>query len=399
MQNAIADTVGPVEPFLFAEKLRPGHVILTLGTEKFSSRITKVTKSTYSHVSLVVSGTEWFEADDDGVGFSTLLGMGGYWQGPAIRQRVIRLRGCSRAAVYAHPALAEFAPEEIESAIRDVVKPWEGEDYSDYRRLFNPLAVSGKPAWWVRLALKYYQWRDRRRPSGMFCSEVVGRVFEGLDRIDKFSGTALFSVPRRADLIHPGHFEASRLQPVASAVGYTRPLGDGIRIEWQPINLDRRFPTQMARQRREFAEILAGIDADHAKTHARLLEDSQLDGARREHEIRDLLATARNLHASRTAQLLEQLLKDVEANGIGLREYFASHDPQLSQFFELSARSLEFGLRFQSLQCDLLEETTPTTDTALGELQAVVAAARARLAEKSEHQKREFERIQTDLRL
>ena len=367
--------IQPADVFVIKEKLRPGDVILTMGDEKFSAGIASVTAGRYSHAILVASQNQWFEADDEGVGYSDCWG-GGWLIGPGILRRVLALPNCLDAEVLSHPALKKRSSEDIESAIAKVVKPWLGEDYSDYRRLFNPLAVSGRPSWWIKLALAYYQWRDRRRPSGMFCSEVIARIYEALERECAFVGASLFGVARRADLVHPGHIAASRLGTVKDAVGYLSCLPSGMHVEWDTVLLDRRMPTRLARSSREFREYLAETTGSIRKQIASILGKELLWAACREHEIRKLIGDAKTLNAPNTLAKLERLLNEVEEYPAEIENYFNDRSHYFATYISLTTAQSDLALRIRSMHSDLLEESVPPDDPSHKEVLRIVLSER-----------------------
>ena len=285
--------------------LRPGDVILTMGGEKFSKGIAWATRSGFSHAIQVVSPTRSFEADDEGVGYSEPLTTGAWYDGPAIHQWVIPLPDCTDARVLRHPTLATCDPRTLEVAINTIVAPWAGEDYSDYRRLMYPLDIGGRPKWWMRLSLTYYQWRDRRRSSGMFCSEVIARVFEALERDHGFADASLFITRRHADLVSPGLLAESRLQAVEGAVLFRDRLPPGHRIG-DGLYTDRRTPTSLARSKKRIAEMMAAFKASVARKTAEATRAAEVANARLERFLSDSIRAAEELGTPRTlARLLE----------------------------------------------------------------------------------------------
>ncbi|MBI4660600.1 MAG: hypothetical protein HY735_17320 [Verrucomicrobia bacterium] len=345
--------------FLIEAKLQPGDVVLTLGNEKFSERIGWVTHGKYSHAILVVSKNKWFEADDEGVGYSSAWTLGAWPKGPGVVfQHLLALPACSHAQLFRHPALKGRAPEDIEKAIATIVKPWEGEDYSDFRRLFRPLEISGERSWWVKLALSYHQRMERRRASGMFCSEVVARVFEELERDHGFAGASLFDVHRDADRVHPGHLANSRLRPVDGAVLDSQKLSPGVKVELSYPDLDRRLPARSARTFREAAEFSEWLEKTNARTNAETLESEKLRHSRIEHDIRRCIELTSKLNILKLETAFRALLDELKTINERTVRHFRSQSTNIAEFWHLSVEDAELEFRVENTKVDMIQEVS-----------------------------------------
>lgn len=348
--------------FVLINKLRPGDVILALGEEKFSKRIAFVTRASFSHAILVVSPGKWFEADDVGVGYTDTWASIAWlkYNGASLQLRGIP--DCLSAQVFRHPALANRTPDEIEMAIEQIVAPWEGEDYSDYRRLFPPLEITGRPKWWVRLGLAYYQWRYGRRASGMFCSEVIARVFEQLEEVG-FQGASLFGVVRRADVVHPGHIAKSRLNLVEDAVVNSSQLPHSAVIEIDDFEWDRRSPTKLARMCRDFDEGMEefnqgmkDLEAGLEKTNEKILDIQAQCDARIEHHLREAIQLSRKWKTSKAEKVLNNLLDSLTTNSAQIKKYFEDKSSDSSNYLNLAEAQAELGFKTREAQVAMVKE-------------------------------------------
>ncbi len=342
----------PYDFLVHTQMLRPGDVILTLGTEKSSNSIAKTTNSQFSHASLVVSGDTWFEADEAGVGYSRNFDNSGWLERKKNFGPIIGLENCKRAVVLRHPALAELEAEAVENEIRKIVTQWDGLDYSDYRRLAKPLAISGKQSTWARFCLWLQQKKDPRSSDGLFCSEVVAKVFAHLE--SKFgSETALFGATRNADYTHPGHLANSRLQVVSGAIEDPLNLPPSAQIKWNtPLGLGRRWPTENARVLLSTERLYSNIDETLRMNEERLLEELRCGYARVEHKLR---ATAKSLEvigADEAAHQARELLSQFERQC----QLLNSKGIDTQQMTECMLELGEVDLRAKEIQVFGLEE-------------------------------------------
>lgn len=359
--------------------IRPGDVILTLGTDKFVEGIAYATKGKYSHSMLVASDYQLFEADDEGVGYSDTAGNGGILIGNGTFRRVLAMRDCVDVRVLSHPALKEKTSEEIEMAIAKIVKPWEGDAYSDYRRLFEPLKVSGRPLSWIKAVLAIYQWGERRGGPGMFCSEVVARVFEALECDHGFANASLFAAKRCASLVHPGHIAHSRLQTVTGAVGFSTGLPDGFKIKWDSLSWNRRNPTIWARQMKQIKDINYSILVASAKLREKSLSDHRLSAAQLEHEVRKLIETARELKALRAEARLNGLLVAMERLLLKMEKFYEEGRSDVVEYWQMSVSKSEIGWDVREAQVDLMEEYCQPGQPTYESIKKVIAKERAEI--------------------
>lgn len=348
--------ISPPQPeesrvFILVEKLRPGDVILCMGGEKFSKLIANVTQSSFSHAILVVSENRWFEADDDGVGFSDAWALGGFIRGNKVYSRVAELPGYTNARVLRHPALSTHDPKEIESALIKTLQPWDGGDYSDFRRLAYPLEVTGKSSWWVRLGLAFYQWKERRRNPGMFCSEVVARAYEALATSLRLGTLSLFATTRRADMVAPGHLATSNLEAIKNIVFDVTTLPAGYQLERDIISLNRRHPTHTALRARWMDEVRAKLNEESAAT----LELLRQRHARLEYELRKAIDEAHYFHLPKVGDQCQALLLELTDLSRQVEEYFQS-DRKTDKSRELTDARIALRFKVREIRLLLLAE-------------------------------------------
>jgi hypothetical protein len=386
------DSVSAPNIFVLIPKLRPGDVILALGDEKFSEGIAFVTRARFSHAILVVSPGKWFEADDEGVGYTDTWASVAWLKYQGTSSQLRGIPNCRDAQVFRHPALANRKNDEIEAAIKQIVTPWEGEDYSDYRRLYFPLEIAGRPRWWVKLVLAYYQWRDRRRASGMFCLEVIARVFEQLEQMG-FQGASLFSVFRRADLVHPGHIVKSRLNLVEGAVINSNCLPQNANIEINNFKWDRRSSTKIARMGRDFDADMERFDQDMKRLEEDLQKVSEqtLDtqaqcDAQIEHYLREAIEISRIWKTPKAEKALNDLLDSLAANAEKIKRHCESRTSNPIDYLDLAEAQAELGFKARETKADMVKEyssinpdfATPKMRRTLEEQSKAISAGRDR---------------------
>lgn len=364
--------------YLRSELLRPGDVVVCRGSAPIVPLgIAYATGSPYSHAFVVVSAWRWFEADAHGVGYSDTLGHTGWLNGPGVHEHVVAIPECRYAVVLRHPALRSAEPASVEAAITTIVEQWSGQDYSDFRRLFPSLMVSGKARWWVRSALRAQQWLTPREKDGMFCSEVVARTYEAL--APTFPNSELFSAPRKPELVHPGHLVASRLEAVERAVVDTARLEDGLAVERDGFEWDRRFSTKMARLRRvSQMEIDAARQAMRAEAAERRAK-AEVRNARIEHVMRASIQRAKESQNDAGAAKLEAALQDFGQIASEINRHDDAHPEDVDGHFQLCINQSNVVIRMNELQAEIMEALPVSNDPR--QWRARISAHRAAIAE------------------
>jgi hypothetical protein len=386
--------------FVVQNSLRPGDVILTMGTGKFSDGIARATGSRFSHAILIIEAHRWFEADDDGVGFSEVLTCGGWHDGPGVHEWVTPLPGCADALVLRHPSLITRDPGSIRIALERIVTPWAGADYSDYRRLVHPLAVGGRPSWLVTIGLLITQLLDPREATGMFCSEVVARAFEAMVRDSAFADASLFRAPRRAELVAPGHLADSLLTPVSAAVLRADRLPADHRIG-EGVNTDRRGPTKLARSRRITAALQARFDEAVAASIDEARRVTEAAHASVECELNEALATARRWDAANATGRLEKLGEAMKALALRDENSRRNRPADLEQAFEISLAWIELEFSIHATLVQAQEELLATLEgrgitTRSDELRALIEDSRGIIARERDGRRKALDGIRRE---
>lgn len=340
--------------YLVPDRLRAGDVILTLGDESFSENIASLTGGRFSHAILVASAKQWFEADDEGVGYSDLLWTGAWHQGPGGHGQVIALPHCRAVKVLRHPAMDSHAPAAIESAIKAIVEPWVGETYSDFRRLVKPLTVTSRPPWWVRLGLWWEQLKSGNAPSGKFCSEVVALVYQEFPK-HAIGDVALFVSPRAPVLVAPSHLDHSQLKEVPGCVLDAERLGAEHRFQLTFPDCDRRMTTRHARLFRGLDDVRQQLAEKTQKTRAETLEKDRLFRAQLEQWIARSIRSAARFKTPVSGKAMERLLSDLKAHAARMEDHFA-RDGSNQEYFKLSQDQVELQFRVRDVRADMYEE-------------------------------------------
>lgn len=278
------------------------------------------------------------------------------------------MRGYVSAQVFRHPALQAQKPTELEKHIRSIISEWEGYSYSDLRRLFKPLTITGAPRWWHRLAIRLGAQLKSRPNAGMFCSEVVAAVFAKLEE-QGVAGASLYDIARPAELIHPGQLACSRLMPLDTLAPETAPsvvnlahLPRDVTYTHEGLALDPRFPTINAVSRRQFDEQWKQIALHINQRRAEALRKCHLCHQMLEHKIREATQQASSLAAPKTLLRLQQLHKLFIELAPKLEANMQLETPDLAETERLADSVHQLACDVKAAEIDLLEEVqTPKT--------------------------------------
>ena len=251
---------------------------------------------------------------------------------------------CITAAVYRHPALEGRTPAATEAAIAQIVEPWQGEDYSDYRRLVRPLSITGRPRWWIRLALAYHQWRDKRRPSGMFCSEVIHQSSTRWNKTKAFRELRFLVWHATPHLFTPATSLKADCNRSTALIDRNR-LPRGTSVEMDTIPWVRRSPTKWARVDRIFDEKMNGAEQDIERSNAATFQLAIESNARLEHRLRDLIETARRWRTPKAAKILNDLLLALESNFRLIKSHFQGKSTEPDDYASLCENTSRTGIQ------------------------------------------------------
>jgi hypothetical protein len=250
----------PIGCFLRSSELKPGDVLLTRSTAKFSNVISYATDGPYSHAGIWLplksktSQLVLVESDGYGVGptalpngaYATLDGTSGY---------DTFFANVECADIYRHPTIATVTPEVMAKATQELVRDELLRGYSKLERLAETVDRFPHLRSHIALALRVI---DRSGPdiiSGRFCSELVSRFFE-------LVGLTLFD-SARPHQISPNALAKSLLQKQSSIVIPTSELS-AYRISTLPLGFSRAatLPTMVRMRSRSIrhAEQVAVLD-------------------------------------------------------------------------------------------------------------------------------------------
>jgi hypothetical protein len=200
--------------YLLRDSVRPGDVLLSMGTGLDSKAIAVATGGEFSHAALFHNDSTLFEADESGIGFTFLPLIVGTVDGQEARWLELPDYYSSPVVVLRHPHLAKYDIKEFEQAFRRVTTKFYAEPYSKLERLVDASRLPERVRPVFRRALRL---RDRRRASaiqaGSFCSELIGHAFNEL-------GLSLFDVPVSPCQISPAVLarQGTHLRPVKDAL-------------------------------------------------------------------------------------------------------------------------------------------------------------------------------------
>jgi hypothetical protein len=205
---------------LDGSRLLPGDVLLTRGTDTESKLISKglfgISKGLFSggrfsHAALLVSPSRIFESDGGIIG-SKVLNLLGWATKDNRPVPLFEIPGGTpkEAAVYRHPDFHEVQGQ-FDKAYIEEMKDSFGRGYSQYFRVVRLAKLPGflgmPAAWLTRLVERYGK---RNAVPGVFCSELVARIYHRLD-LDLFGGS------RNPDQVTPNDLARSKLLKVPEA--------------------------------------------------------------------------------------------------------------------------------------------------------------------------------------
>jgi hypothetical protein len=226
--------IASVNYVIRVDRLRPGDVLLTRGSDKYSSPIASGTGGLYSHAALWLPrlGAEppyaepfdlqLFESEDLGVG-ETHLAEAFVTTSDGQRFLARLVPDALAIGLFRHPRIEALDPAELGVAARRLRESDEHLGYSELDRL--ALAVDWSPLLRSRLAavLRTKDDRDIALVPGPFCSELVAKYFAELQ-------LQLFDEARLPEQVGPNHLAASRLQEVPDAI-----ISSGSVVRLEPL--------------------------------------------------------------------------------------------------------------------------------------------------------------------
>ena len=251
--------------YLRCDKLRPGDVVLTLGSKLHSKVIAARAKSTnsdrvFSHAALVSTGDRLFESTvGDGVAFTPIL-LDRYDETPNGAMWLSRLTEVDDAIVMRHPELQSRTPEEIVRRLGPIIAEYQGLEYPAFEKL---LAAAKPTTRRERLlldaALSVLQRLSRKDPlaPGPFCSMLVAEIYRAAD-------IALFTTDVDPHDVNPTMLLHSCLEEVPDAVCAADPRSptNEKEVSWHNDRIIERstLGTALQRIRREQQQMHAVLD-------------------------------------------------------------------------------------------------------------------------------------------
>jgi hypothetical protein len=204
----LGENVSPIqvgEVFLDASVVRPGDVLITMGTGLNAKAIQVLSNARYSHAAVwlpLAAGNVHMlaESDGDGVGFTPMLPTRFENTGsPPAFVRAYAVPGVTRYKLLRHPQIQNISPERLLAAAQKLQDEHFSRPYSHRSRLLDAYDM---PAPLRELAKKAYDMVQKPDPiAGSFCSELVGLFFNEI-------GLPLFTEDRAPSSIAPKDLDA-----------------------------------------------------------------------------------------------------------------------------------------------------------------------------------------------
>jgi hypothetical protein len=195
---------------LRSELIQRGDVLLTLGPDRMSKWIARLSRGQFSHAALCIGPSIIFESDGGIIGRKLIVRLGSV-KSDAGWLNLCRVPGAevTLCAVFRHPEMQNISEEQFNNALEQELQDSLGRYYSKEQRLLLMAPWALRP-----VLLPLLKLRDRRtkgRVHGKFCSELVAEFFLRL-------GLGLFRNRRPPHLISPNDLAHSLLGEVEGAV-------------------------------------------------------------------------------------------------------------------------------------------------------------------------------------
>src|SRR5262249_19935657 len=228
--------------------LRPGDILLSLGSGLFSRLIAKLSDGEFSHASLCASPFMIFESDGE-----TLIGYKAFQSIGLAETRfgtghLAEIPGePKRCVVYRHPEMSGVAPDRFRKALEDAMTEFYGKHYSQMERLVR---LADLPEWMKnRLTTFYrsqerlentwrrirYPWHERKIFFAAFCSELVTAFYNSL-------GLPLFPTPKEPGDVSPNDLARSAyISPVDGTIVTPGDLTSDVTFSTKPDPITERY--------------------------------------------------------------------------------------------------------------------------------------------------------------
>jgi hypothetical protein len=307
-----------------AECLRAGDIFLTQGPAKESRWIAALSNAAgeFSHAAVVIDPHHLFEADDDGVGATYLPGVSLEQEGVVSRWIFVPyLPGTF--AVLRHTKLAAGNRQQVARRVLAACKQFEGTPFAKYAAMLEASRVTGL----LRMLLRWWlKWRDPRQASpldGLFCSQLVTKVYRAL-------GIELFDRDRVDHTVSPNmlaSLESLDTVPVTDVLDQTQARALAPELSFAKLLEESRSKRSQVKHLAAFTDSMATIN-------------EMLDGQRADLEAqrRETLAGFELFCAQTRQQMQQQLQRSTRQGDLDRSNRVARFQERFDKLYPLARR-------------------------------------------------------------